>query len=200
MIRTIMRRATVFAFILLLVSCAAFGQSYPNWSKRPIIGYNDIEWGTTISVFLRMYPEVEEVTDRTDSMLSIRRFVELRPHQEIESRQFVFFQNQLYEVYVIYGYVDEFTTQLMLQKLQSTYGEVFKTIERENKTRETYLRMVDRYIDFDLNLQIIYTVANVYNYYNYNLGTIMTCLYVNVNIIGKIEAERQNVRRDSLPF
>ncbi|MDR3284410.1 MAG: hypothetical protein LBS97_04425 [Treponema sp.] len=169
-------------------------------NAHPTIGYLDLEWGSSVPLLLRLYPDCEEITDENDSMIGIRRFIQERVGGGIDSRQFVFFQNQLYEVYVLYGYVDELTTQLMRQKLESIYGQVFKTTERESRARTAYFNMIDHYMNYDWNLQIIFTTANVYNYYNYKLGTIMTCLYVNVRAKNEVERSKQNIRRDTLPL
>jgi hypothetical protein len=167
---------------------------------RPTVGYLDLEWGSSVALMLKLYPNCEEITDENDSYAGIRRFIQERVGDGIDSRQFVFFHNQLYEVYVLYGYVDELTTQLMQQKLESIYGRIFKTTERESRARTAYYNMVDHYINYDWNLQVIFTKANVYNYYNYKLGTIMTCLYVNVRTKSEVERARQDTRRDVLPL
>ncbi|MDR3311510.1 MAG: hypothetical protein LBS64_00025 [Spirochaetaceae bacterium] len=172
----------------------------PGAGGRPATGYLDMEWGTSVPLFLRLYPSAEEITDENDYAVGSRRFLQEHVGGGIESRQFVFFENQLFEVYVIYGYVDEWTTQLMHDKLMSLYGPSFKTTERESRSANAYFTMVDRYINYNRNLQVVYTIANAYNYYNYKLGTIMTCLYVNLAIKSDVERARISFRRNRLPM
>jgi hypothetical protein len=88
----------------------------------------------------------------------------------------------------------------MHDKMMSMYGAPFKVTERESRSASAYFTMVDRYINYNRSLQVVYTIANVYNYYNYKLGTIMTSLYVNTVMKNSVEQARVNYRRNRLPM
>jgi hypothetical protein len=154
---------------------------------HPIAGYLDLEWGSPVQLILQLYPNCKDITDVNDSLIGVQRLVQEPVGNGIDSRQFVFFQNHLYEVYVFYGYTDESTVQLMHKKLESIYGRTFKTIERESRLETGSFKMVDQYLNYGMNLQVIFTKADAYNYYQYKLGTIMTCLYVNVRVKNEVE-------------
>jgi hypothetical protein len=154
---------------------------------HPIAGYLDLEWGSPMQLILQLYPNCRDITDANDSLIGVQRLIQEQVGNGIESRQFVFFQNHLYEVYVFYGYTDESTIQLMHRKLEAIYGKTFKTIERESSLETGSFKMVDQYLNYGMNLQVIFTKADAYNYYQHKLGTIMTCLYVNVRVKNEVE-------------
>jgi hypothetical protein len=166
---------------------------------RSVTGYIDLPWGSSVERLLQLYPECEEITNEDDSEKNIQRFVQEDVGDGIEARQFAFFKEKLYEVYVLYGYVDENTTQLMQQKLESIYGKAFKAVERELREKTVYFNMVDRYMEYDWDLQVIYTTATVYDYHNYKLGTTMTCLYVNRELKSEAERPKLNLRPELKP-
>jgi hypothetical protein len=153
----------------------------------PIAGYLDLEWGSPMQLILQLYPNCKDITDANDLLIGVQRLIQEHVGNGIDSRQFVFFQNHLYEVYVFYGYTDEATIQLMHKKLESIYGRTFKTIERESRLKTGSFKMVDQYLNYGMNLQVIFTKADAYNYYEHKLGTIMTCLYVNVRVKNEVE-------------
>ena len=164
---------------------------------RPAAGYLNLKWGSSSERLFELYPKCEEITDEIDEARGIQRYIEEVDDSGIESRQFVYYQDKLYEVFVLYGYVDEQTPLAMQEKLESTYGPVFAVAQREERSKGVLFMMVDRYIDFSWDLQIIFTSANVYDDHNYKLGTTMTCLYVNREL--KSEAERPKLNLSPEP-
>jgi hypothetical protein len=164
-----------------------------DWSgARPITGYRDLEWGTPMYQFLRHYPDAVEVTTRNDAIVNVRRFVQRPINQSIESRQFVFSQDRLYEVYVLHGYVDNYTSQYYGEKMITLYGTPITTNYRESRTERARFAMADNYMNYNHNLQVVYTVADAYNYYDQKLGTFMTTLYTNLPIRAEVERARLN--------
>jgi hypothetical protein len=161
---------------------------------RSAAGYLDLRWGTSVERFLQLYPDCEEITDENDDEMEIQRFVQEIDDGGIESRQFTFHKDKLYEVYVLYGYVDELTPPLMQQKLESIYGKTFKTTHRELRAKNARFNSVDRYMEYDWNLQVVFTTSTVYDDYDYKLGTIMTCLYVNREMKSEAERPKLNLR------
>jgi hypothetical protein len=161
---------------------------------RSSVGYLELKWGSSSEHLFKLYPECEEITDEIDEARGIQRYIEEVSDSGIESRQFVYYQDKLYEVYVLYGYVDEQTSLTMQQKLELVYGPVFAISQREVRSDGVLFKMVDRYIDFNWDLQIIFTSANVYDDHNYKLGTTMTCLYVNRELKSEAERPRLNLR------
>jgi hypothetical protein len=166
---------------------------------RSAAGYLDLAWGSSVERLFQVYPDCEEITDETDSDMEIQRFIQENTDDEIESRQFAYYKDKLYQVYVLYGYVDESTTHLLQQKLESIYGKTFKVIERESRTKTVYFNMIDRFMEYDWNLQVIFTTATAYDYNNYKLGTFMTCLYVNRELKSEAERPKLNLRPEPKP-
>jgi hypothetical protein len=163
-------------------------------------GYRDLEWGTPVSYFTLRYPDVVEITDPGEGAIGVRRFSQEFVGGGVDSRQFVFFHNQLFEVYVLYGFVDGQTARLMEEKLTGMYGNVFKTASREATSPSARFRMVDNYISYNPYLQVVFTIADVYNIRSHRLGTIMTCLYVNLPTKARVESLRQNMLLNRLPL
>jgi hypothetical protein len=153
----------------------------------PIMGYQGLTWGTTISQFQSSYHDAREVTDEVDNAMGVRRFVQPSAGDGIQSRQFLFYGNTLYEVYVLYGYVDDSISTQMQQNLVSLYGQPFNTIQRTSESSNVWYNMADIYMNYNSDMQVILTVSDVYDYNNVMQGTIMTCLFSNLPVKTAVE-------------
>jgi hypothetical protein len=154
----------------------------------PIMGYQGLPWGTTISQFQSRYHDASEVTDEVDNAMGVRRFVQPSAGDGIQSRQFLFYGNALYEVYVLYGYVDDSITTQMQEILARLYGQPFNTIQRTSESSNVWYNMADIYMNYNQDMQVILTVSDVYDYANVPQGVIMTCLFSNLPVQTTVEA------------
>jgi hypothetical protein len=149
--------------------------------------YLDLELGSPVSTLLYFYPGCIDITAADEKAVGVQRFIQEQVGNGIDSRQFVFFRDHLYEIYVLYGYADEKAVDLMHQKLESIYGKTYMTTSRRSNTETAYFNMIDQYMNYGNNLQVVFTRANAYNNYNYQLGVIMTCFYTNIRVKNEVE-------------
>lgn len=106
-----------FSFILYLsFSNFLFGQ------QSPIIGYDKLEFGTTIEAFQKMYQTARE-TPSKQSSIGVREFRQSNVGSGIHERRFYFFNNRFYRVDVIYANLNVFSINSLLDKIIEVYGK-----------------------------------------------------------------------------
>jgi hypothetical protein len=158
-------------------------------SGSPFMGYQNLPWGTTVTQFLSLYNDAWELTDGEDASLGVRRFEQQALNEGIRSRQFLFFNNRLYEVYVLYGYVDESIYTQMQGIFTNFYGTP-ATSQRQHRSENYVLSMGDfTYQSSDGVMQVVFTVSDVYDADRGNamLGTLMTCLFSDLSVKNAVE-------------
>jgi len=103
--------------ILIVCSFNSYGQS-----NRPIDGYNELPWGTSVSRFLQLYPGTPG-WQQPDN-IGFQNFHQANPGGGIKSRDFRFFQDKLYHVIVDYGDIGFQTVNAIIDTLVSRYGNI----------------------------------------------------------------------------
>lgn len=113
-------------FIVLFIgfSSLLFGQ------QSPIIGYDKMEWGTTVEAFQKMYPSAKEIPSEKSS-IGVREFKQADVGAGISSRTFEFFNNRFYSANVSYKDLTINSVNALLDRIVEIYG---KFDEREEET------------------------------------------------------------------
>ena len=148
----------------------------------PISGYQGLPWGTTISQFLSCFPDAQETADQEGTSPRVRSFAQHSADDGIYSRQFLFLDNQLYEVYVLYGYVDDSIATEMKALLARLYGPPGKTIGRTERFDNGRYAILDTYLGNDREMLIIFSISAVYDFNNNPRGKVMSCLFSNPQV------------------
>jgi hypothetical protein len=155
--------------------------------QAPIMGYKNLAWGTSLSQFMSLYPDAVDITDAEDVAVQVRRLAQQSTSEGIQSRQFLFFNNLLYEVYILYGYVEDYLPTQMQETLAWLYGEPFDAIQRHIESSNVWYNMTDIYTNYNNDMQVILTISDVYDYNNAPQGTIMTSLFSSMPVKNAME-------------
>jgi hypothetical protein len=145
-------------------------------------GYQGLTWGTTIAQFQSRLRGVQEITDKNDAFSRVRRFTQQSVDDGIQSRQFLFLDDRLYEVYVLYGNVDESIVAGMQERLVRLYGQPVDIIRHADEFDNGKYDISDIYLNYNSDMQVVLSICDVYDYSDTPQGTIMTCLYSNPRV------------------
>lgn len=107
-------------------------------SDKPLIGYDEVSWGTTIDEVKQFYPNMKE-KEKKDG---IRSFTEIVNKNGMQYRYFYFFQDKLYKVSLDY---DANLRYPLVDKLTSIYGK-FESIT------DFYTNKYDEHLYIDISV------------------------------------------------
>jgi len=180
-----------FAFLINI-----YGQN----NSSPIIGYNNMVWGTTINEFLRLYPNAKEDISG-DADIGVREFDEITNGGDIQRRRFWFYQNQLFRVMVYYGQQNEDIVNALKLRIISIYGN-FDDIEEEKEIVRTpyvgYRKSTLFYRYYKNDLTIFIGTNEHFDSRNVLLLSSISCYYQNPIIIKITTDERRRVDREKI--
>jgi len=90
-------------------------------AQSPIIGYDQVAWGTSIEDAKQFYSTMNEIKNYQTNQ-GVQTFEQKNVSNSIDKRTFYFFQNELYKVVVNYKYVSVSVSDLVA-KIASIYGK-----------------------------------------------------------------------------
>jgi hypothetical protein len=164
--------AFLWVFVLMPVRITA------QTSSTPIIGYDKLVWGSTIQEFTRAYPTAREISS-DNSSVGVREFEQKDVGNGIVERIFYFYNNRLYRVWVYYGEQDSSSFEALLRKVVSIYGKFDDQDESSNSDRNGSIKMIDFVRYYNNNLTVVVRGADIFNQYNYLVGSMLSCDYSN---------------------
>jgi hypothetical protein len=159
-------------------------------SNSPLVGYDNIRWGSSIKNVMKYYPTIKEVYS-DDSSIGIREFEQNDVGGGISSRIFFFYKDELYRINVYYQAGNEDTGMKIKEMLVDAYGEFDET--KDNTNPETsddmknlsFHRFYNQYLTIVLSLNTLQKVAWE------NLNTVPNVIYVHPRIHSEIEAAKE---------
>jgi hypothetical protein len=181
-----------FAIIFFSNSAYLVGQS-----NSPVIGYDKVIWGSTVQTVTQTYSGLSEKKSENASV-GVREFEQSDIGGGISSRTFYFYQNKLYRVYVSYGEIEASTGIALLEKIISIYGKFDDTNEVAMAESGSAGKLYSFIRYYNRNLTIQVNLVDMYNMYNYHVGTGAGIIYIDPTIWTQIESAIRREKSNEL--
>jgi hypothetical protein len=165
-------------------------------NSEPIIGYDKLQWGASVQVFQQTYPSAREFSSDLSS-IGVREFKQENIGSGISMRIFKFFNGRLYEVSVAYDEMNLNSMQALLEKIVSIYGKFDDSDDMTTSNNGMYSKANRFYRYFNNNLTIMVAVVDIYNLYNYLIGSTVFCYYYNPIMKEEVDAANRRKQRDN---
>jgi len=182
-----------FLIMFLGILNSIFGQSQQN----PIIGYDKLEWGTSIEVFQKTYPTTREITSER-RLIGVREFEQTNLGSGISSRRFSFFNNKFYSASVMYDEINSNSALALAEKIVEIYGKFDNRDEQTFPSGNSTIKMIRFFRYYRNNMNIIFTINDVYNQYNRVIGNTVLIGYLNPITRDEVEAAERKQKKDEL--
>jgi len=180
---------------LLIIGFTFFTINLFSQNNPPIIGYDKVQWGSSIQTVTQAYPTVREETS-SDAKIGIREFSQSNVGNGIDTRIFQFFNNKLYKVSVFYEEQrDPMSAFLALaERLVGVYGKFDYQDTSQKPSGNNVLKFVDFIRYHNKNLTIFLRGVDVVNQYNNIIENSLLVMYSNPITENEIEeAKRKEI-------
>jgi hypothetical protein len=160
-----------------------------------IIGYNQMEWGTTIDIFMSLYMDADDITfgytgyGRTPDFKIFRQFI---GDDKIKYIDFFFYQNKLYKVEERFIGVENFEIEIFLNEMVTKYGTVDTFSERRESEGNAYWDHFEYEIQNSSDLFVIVIVEQIYKKVDDSkFGNEISIIFKNPSIDQSVESIRK---------
>jgi hypothetical protein len=182
-----LRKLTIMVIFGCIASFNLFAQS-----ASPIIGYDKVQWGTSVQTVTQTYSGIREDTSQ-DTSIGVREFSQKNVGNGIEERSFYFFNNKLYRVAVRYEKQRDVMTALyaLAERLVEIYGKFDDTSSYSKPFDNTTCKFIDIIRHYNNDLTIFLRGVDVYNRFNNPIANYILCIYSNPATENEVEAARR---------
>ena len=179
-----MKKKTCFIVVLLLSVCLTYAQN--NFE-----GFDGFPWNTTVSEFLKKFPEAKDSTDSDDKERNERVF---QRSSSTVIRVYRFYGDKLYWGRTVYQDPDLETEKAILEKIVDTYGK----FDDSNTWTEDGNEYLSVWKTISPTFDIEFTEVKYYNSYGRVTGLNVFITYENAKTRKEADEYYKNSKKKNI--
>ena len=183
-------------YIIICIFCALIQNINGQNQTLPIIGYAQMEWGTTIDIFMSLYLSAKDITfgytgySRTPNFRVFRQ--EYIGNNSGKTLTYFFYQNKLYKVEEYFWGMEDSERENFVNEMVLIYGAIDNTSVRRESEGNAYWDHSIYEIYYDSELFVIVGIKEFYRRQdNTRLGNEIYRIFLNKNIDLIVESIRR---------